>query len=445
MNVIVNSQTSRMERFKKFATNPWTILGCVLFGGFLGISAPEFSKDLAVVGAVYVDLLKMIVLPFMVSAVIFSLQKLFRDGGAATVLGRVVVVFLVISAVAAILSAAVGLVLKPGGDITPEVRIALGHLVGADTDSSNTDMAFRKVEVPPKPLTLQDIFTSLIPSNIFASLANGETLKALVFALLFGFAIGQVPGRLADGLSQSLETIYQACQTLTRWVNLPVPVILVCMTASQFAQTGIEPLYSMMGFVIAFVVISVLLLLLSLLILSHRSGRPLSEAMNAMRDTFTLGIATNNSATCMPAMVDGLVSHLNFARSRVELLVPLSVSLLRMGAIAYFVCGTLFVAALYGRPLATAEVALIVGLSVMSGFASAGMAGILTITLVGTVCSYLGLPFEAAFILFVAVDPICAMARTSVTVIGACAAVALICPKPDTETEAEIPPEQVQA
>ena len=423
---------SRLQRFKTFATSPWTVLVCVLAGGFLGWAAPAFSKNLAVIGTAYVDLLKMIVLPFMVSAVIFSLQKLFKDGGAGEVLGRVVVVFFAMSVLAAAFSAAGTLVLQPGGDMTAESRIALGNLVGADTDSSNTDMAFRKVEEPPKALGLQDIFASLIPSNIFASLANGETLKALVFALLFGFAVGQVPGRLSEGLSQSLETIYYACQTLTRWVNLPVPLVLVCMTASQIADTGIEPLYTMMGFVLAFLAISALLLALAIAVLSHRSGQSFSVALHAMRDTFTLGVATNNSSTCMPAMVDGLVEHLNFARSRVELLVPLSVSLLRIGAIAYFVCGTLFVAALYGRPLSAFDVVLVVGVSVLSGFASAGMAGILTISLVGTVCSYLGLPFEAAFILFVAVDPICAMARTTVTVVGSCAAVALVCPKPST-------------
>ncbi len=426
---MVNPAT-KLQRFKKFASSPWTVLGCVLLGGFLGWAAPTFSKNLAVIGVVYVDLLKMIVLPFMVSAVIFSLQKLFHDGGAAKVLGRVLVVFLVCSVLAAVVSAIGTLVMHPGGNMTAESRLALGNLVGADTDSSNTDMAFRKVEEPPKPLGLQDIFASLIPSNIFASLANGETLKALVFALLFGFAVGQVPGRLSEGLSQSLETIYHACQTLTRWVNLPVPLVLVCMTASQIATTGLEPLYTMMGFVVAFLAVSMVLLVMTIAILAQRSRRSFSDALNAMRDTFTLGVATNNSSTCMPAMVDGLVGHLNFARSRVELLVPLSVSLLRTGAIAYFVCATLFVAALYGHSLTAMEVALVVGVSVLSGFASAGMAGILTISLVGTVCGYLGLPFEAAFILFVAVDPICAMARTTVTVIGSCAAVALVCPKP---------------
>ena len=77
------------QRFKRFANSPFTVLCCILFGGFLAWAAPGFSKTLTVVGAVYVDLLKMIVLPFMMSSVIFSLQKLFRGGSTATILGRV--------------------------------------------------------------------------------------------------------------------------------------------------------------------------------------------------------------------------------------------------------------------------------------------------------------------------------------------------------------------
>jgi len=141
-------------------------------------------------------------------------------------------------------------------------------------------------------------------------------------------------------------------------------------------------------------------------------------------------VATNNSATCMPAMVSGLVEQLQFARARVELLVPLSISLLRVGAVAYFVCSTLFIAALYGRSMSVLDLGVLVLVSVLSGFASAGMAGVVTVSLVGTICSYLTLPFEAAFILLMAVDPICAMARTAVTVICSCAAVASICAEP---------------
>ena len=58
------------------------------------------------------------------------------------------------------------------------------------------------------------------------------------------------------------------------------------------------------------------------------------------------------------------------------------------------------------------------------------LTGLVTISLTGMACGYLGLPFEAAFILFVAVDPICDMLRTLVLVVGNSAAVSLICSRP---------------
>ncbi|MCU6499863.1 dicarboxylate/amino acid:cation symporter [Rugamonas sp. A1-17] len=421
---------SSMQRFQHWALNPWTVVGCVLAGGLLGWASPRLARHLGVVGVVYVDLLKMIVLPFMISAVIFSLQNLYRDGGAARIFKRVVVVFVSFSLIVAVLATVSSLLVRPGGNLPAETRAALGKIVSADGESSNTEMAMRAEEVPPHHTELKDVLQSLIPQNIFASLANGETLKALVFALLFGFAAGQVPSRISGGLHQALETIYHACQTLTRWVNLPVPFVLVCMAASQVAQTGLQPIAAMAGFVILFLLVCGVLMAMAMALISRRAGVSYGAVMEAMREPFALGVATNNSATCMPAMVSGLVDQLQFARARVELLVPLSISLLRVGAVAYFVCSTLFIAALYGRSMSALDLGVLVLVSVLSGFASAGMAGVVTVSLVGTICSYLTLPFEAAFILLVTVDPICAMARTAVTVIGSCAAVASICAQP---------------
>ena len=427
-------------KLHRFSTNPLTVLACVMLGGLLGWAAPALSKNLSVVGLIYLDLLKMIVMPFMVSAVIFSLQRLFRDGGAGKILGKITMVFVVFSVVSALASAVGTLLMQPGGHMSIDSKAAMGKIIGESVDNGNIDMALRGVEVQTTTNTLTTVISSLLPSNIFDSLAKGETLKALVFSLLFGFAVGQLHGRTSDSMSNMLETVYQACQLLTRWVNIPVPLVLICMTASQVGNTGLDPLVIMMEFVVAFLVVSLALLAVSVLILRWRSGRSLAQVFDSMRETLTLGVATNSSANCMPAMVDGLVERLHFARTRVELLVPLSVSLLRIGAVAYFVCGTLFVAELYDRDLSAAEIGLVVLISALSGFASAGMAGILTISLIGTSCNYLGLPFEAAFILFVAVDPICAMVRTAVTVISSCAAVSIVCAKPTGSAEAILKP-----
>jgi Na+/H+-dicarboxylate symporter len=398
------------------------------------------SKNLAFVGLVYLDLLGMIVMPFMVSAVIFSIQRLLKDGGAGKILGKITMVFVVFSLVGALAAAVGTLFIEPGGQMSIASKAAMGKIIGESGDNGNIAMALRSVEEQADVNAVTKVVGSLIPSNIFDSLAKGETLKALVFSLLFGFAVGHLQGRASDSMGQTLETVYQACQLLTRWVNIPVPLVLICMTASQIGHTGFDPLVIMMEFVVAFSVVSLVLLAVSVLILRWRSGRSLAVVFDSMRETLTLGVATNSSANCMPAMVDGLVERLHFARARVELLVPLSVSLLRVGAVAYFVCGALFVAELYDRHLTAVEVGLVVLVSALSGFASAGMAGILTISLIGTACTYLGLPFEAAFILFVAVDPLCAMVRTAVTVICCCAAVSIVCDEPNGSAEVDLQP-----
>jgi Na+/H+-dicarboxylate symporter len=402
----------------------------VALGAMIGWAAPGAARPLALVGAVYVDLLTMVVLPFMMSAVVLSLQNLYREGGAGRIVQRVVLVFAILALAAAALAAIGSLLLRPHGGMSEATRAALGNIVGGDAGTSNTTMSLLKAEPAPASASAQDILKTLIPSNIFAALANGETLKALMFALLFGFAVGQVPSRISNGLQNALETVYKACQTLTHWINLPLPAILVCMAAGQVARTGVGALAAMAGFVIGFLAIAVLVIGLALALVRHRAGGSIGAVTAALREPFALGVATNNSAACMPAMVEAMVSRLGFARARVELLVPLSVALLRAGPVAYFVCGSMFIAALYGRALTAADLGLLVMLAALAGFASSGMAGVVTVSLMGAVCTGLALPFEAAFVLFVAVDPVCAMARTAVTVIVNCAAVSLICARP---------------
>ena len=413
-----------------FVLNPWVVIISLGAGVAFGMLAPLLATPLAFVGDIYVDLLKMITLPFMVSAVIFSLQRLFRDGGTASLLGRVALVFLAFSAFVAIAGAATLLILRPGENLPSSTMHTFGQIVGGDLSASDTAMNLRGVDEVKKTASFADMLVSLVPANIFSALANGDTLKTLVFALLFGLAVGHVPTRISDGLTQALETVYHACQTLMRWLSFPLPAVLFCMSAAQLGKTGIEPLKAMGAFVVAFLVVSALLLAVAAVIIWKRSNGTLGQTLNALRGPFALALATRSSATCMPIMIESLVTRLGFARSRVELLVPLTVSLLRIGPVVYYVCATLFIAQIYGRSLSPVEIGIVLTSSVLAGFASAGMTGLVTVSLIGMTCTYLGLPFEAAFILFLAVDPVCDMLRTLVLVIGNTAAVAVVCPRP---------------
>ncbi len=419
------------QRIQQFILKPWVIIACLLLGFSLGLTQPAIGLELGVVGDIYVDLLKMIVLPFMVSAIVFSLQRLFQEGGASRIAGRVVLAFAGFSMVAAVIGVVTLSLAQPGSNLSETTLTTFGRIVGNDLSSTDTAMNLYGADMTQsKGKSLEEVVLSLIPSNIFEALAKGETLQVLIFCLLFGMALGHIPNRISGGFSQILETVYETCQALMRWLNFPIPIVLICMSASQIASSGIEPLLAMANFVLAFAVASMVFLALAVVVIWKRSNASLSETLNALREPFALAIATRSSVTCMPAMIKSLVQQLSFAKAKVELLVPLSVSMLRVGPIIYYACATLFIAQLYGRSLSAEEILLLLAASVLAGFASAGMTGLVTLSLTSMACGYLGLPFEAAFILFLAVDPICDILRTLVLVIGNTAAVATICPRP---------------
>jgi Na+/H+-dicarboxylate symporter len=411
----------------QFAINPFVIFASLALGAVLGLKLPAFSAQLAFVGDVYVDLLKMVVLPFMISAVIFSLQKLLRQGNTGIVLKRTCIVFSATLVVVAALGFTGQMLVQGSGPASAAQTEEYGRIVGSDASSSDTEIELHGPFVEKKTNFTEMLRASLVPTNIFAALSQGDALKALVFALLFGAAIGTVNAQLADGLGRGLETIYQASQRLTHWLNYPLPLILVCMTAGQLAKTGLEPMQTMLSFMLEFTAAAALVLGLAVVTIWQRSGQPLKMTLQSLRTPAALALATRSSATCMPAMIETLTEGLRFQRDRVELLVPLSISLLRIGPVLY---ATLFVAQLYGRTLTLDEFALIGVAAILAGCASAGMTGLVTVSLTSIVCGYMRLPFEAAFVLFLAVDPVCDMLRTLVLVVGNTAAVSLICDKP---------------
>ena len=161
-----------------------------------------------------------------------------------------------------------------------------------------------------------------------------------------------------------------------------------------------------------------------------------------------MAIATRSSVTCIPAMIDLLTERLSFRRDVVELLVPLLTALVRAGPIVLYVVGPIFVAQLYGRALSVGDLAFIGILAALLGPATSGMAGITIVAQVGIICGYLGLPFEAAFVLFASVDAVTDTLRTLIlvfTISAATAAIAPIEPHPEHvyAPEEVIPPEPV--
>ena len=422
------------RKIQHLVLNPIVVTSSIVLGGLTGYFFPGVGKSIGFLGSLYVDLLKMIILPFMLSAVIFSLRSIFvKSEKMGELLQKIFKWYVISMVVVAIIGVGSALLLKPGSGLDEATLKAFGNLIQADTNTT-TDMEITLSSQPVEAHTgskMGEIINQVIPSNIFAALSKGDTVKVLVFALLFGLALGHIPANISEALTSSLETVYTASQRLTHWFNLLLPLASFAMAAEQLATTGFEPMRIMLKFLEVFLLATCLVLSLSIFAIWRKSGSSIGEVLSSQQESFFMAISTRNSTACMPNMIESLVWRLRFNKPEVELLIPLSISILRIGPVVYYTIATIFIAQLYGRALTPGDIMLVFAVSILAGVASTGMTSIVAVAQTSVVCTYLGLPFEAAFVLFVAVDPVADMLRTAMLVLGINAVTALICSKPE--------------
>lgn len=419
-----------MRIFKRLLTHPLVIIAAILLGGLTGWLAPEFGKSLKFLGTAYIDLLKMVVLPFLISAVIVSINRLARDPSASQYMGRITLLLPTGMLLACLAGMAWMYLAQPGAGLDQAALHAFGQLVQSDLSGVETSVRLLAppVEAADKGF-LGELLGRLVPENVFGALSLGDTLKALVFSLLFGLAVAASPGERAISLIDVCDTVFRACQRLTAWLLYLLPLASFALAAEQIASTGLEPFRVMLHFLLAFGMVTALLLVVCVIIIWRRAGAGFGAVLRAQEEPFFIAVASRNSAACMPAMMTSLTDRLGFDKTITELLVPLGTALFRVGPALYYCMATLFIAQLYGRELSAVDYGLVLLASLIAGFASTGMNGIVTISQTAVVCALLGLPFEAAFVLFVAIELACDTLRTVLLVISINALVSLIAPR----------------
>ncbi len=424
------------------STSPSVVLASVIAGLCLGNLSPGFSLSINFVSELYVNLLKMITLPFMMAAVIYSITLLLKSEDISGILGRIVSLFFFFMFACTLVGLVVGFVMGPGRGLSEHTLSMLGKLVGEDlnhTDQIEMTL-FGKLPVV-NSLRISDTLMGIVPNNIFVALFNGDTVKVLIFSLIIGLVVGHLPSQVSQPLIDALNGIFHACLKLTIWLNYLLPLVLIAMVAYQTATMGIEPLKMMLGFIVTLGVASLIVIFVSFIALQRASGQKWKTVWDSQRETIFFVIATRNSMAAIPLMIDGLVKHLGFNKSRIELMVPLGVSLLRVGPALFYTIATLFIAQLYGRVLLPFEWVIIVIASVIAAFASSGMTGLTTISLTGIVCSLLGLPFESLIVLFAAIDTLSNTLRVVVTALCANAFAAMACKQENENQSLKAVPE----
>lgn len=420
--------------------NPLTVTASLSLGAVFGANFPEQHATYALINEVYIDLCKVIILPFLVSSVIISTYQLASSKSAKSYLRRIVTCMLV----GMLLAGAVGLVymavMAPGGGLSQDTIRSLGRMVQVDSSVVETRISLLTPYSPQQDDGLiAKLIVRLIPSNVFNALSTGDTLKTLVFALFFGLSVALVHRGEGNSLIDTCQTVFQTCQTMMTWLLYPLPLASFSLAAEEVSSRGFEPFFLMLNFIIAVAVSMVVLIVLCVLIIAYRSRRSVLDVLRSHKETSYIALSTCSSALCMPSMITAMGERLGFSRGITQLIVPLGTSLFRVASVQYYAMATIFIAQLYGRELSFDDYLVVLLVSVIVGVSSTGMGGILYVSQTGIVCSFLDLPFEAVLVLLVAVDPIIDFIHTLATVFSVDALVALVATGKEQDEDALLP------
>jgi len=143
-----------------------------------------------------------------------------------------------------------------------------------------------------------------------------------------------------------------------------------------------------------------------------------------------VALGTRSSLASLPSTIHSLVDKLGFDHTEVNLYTPLGVTICRYGNVIYFALAAFFIAQLYETSLGMAEILTVLVASILAGMATAGATGVLTLSMMTIVLEPLGLPWSAAIVLFIAIDPIVDPLRTLLIVHTNMAATSVIGSRP---------------
>lgn len=399
----------------------WQILIALILGIVVGAvlhNQPEIKDSivnnvLTPLGKIFISLIKMIVIPIVFSTLILGIAGV----GSTKSLGRLgfktILYFEIITTIAILVGLFAANIFHPGSGID------MSQLV--QTDISQYKHTTEEVQSQSHGI-IQTIL-SLIPTNIISSMAHGEMLPVIFFAVLFGIGLSSLPATTKDPL---LNVFHAVSETMFRVTHIimkyaPVGVFgLIAVTVANFGFASLIPL----GKLVVLVYGAILFFALVVLgITAKMFSINIFTLFKILKDELILAYSTASSETVLPRIMQKMEAY-GAPKAISSFVIPTGYSFNLDGSTLYQSIAAIFIAQLYGIEMSISQQVILVVTLMITSKGIAGVPGVSFVVLLATLGS-VGIPVEGlAFI--AGVDRIMDMARTALNVVGNALAVLVI-------------------
>ncbi len=348
-----------------------------------------------VVGKLFVNALKMLVVPL----VFFSLICGVCGIGSINTLGRVGTKSFALYMLTTAVAIAVAI------SISASVGLGQGMELQAAT-------SFETKEAPP----LKNVLIDIVPSNPIKAMANGDMLPLIFFSILVGISILLV-GKKASKFAESAEIANEIMMKMVSIIMAVAPYAVFALIARSISQLGIDLLSHLAGYATILIGSLFIHLFITLMIvLKLFSGLSPIMFIKKIRNTQVFAFSTASSNATIPITLRTATERLGVDNSVASFTVPFGATINMDGTAIMQGVATVFIANLYGLDLTTADYLTVILMSVLASIGTAGVPGV-GLVMLSMVFTQVGLPVEGIG-LILGVDRLMDMIRTAVNVSG---------------------------
>ena len=392
---------------KKNSLGTWIILAMFL-GIFLGVILEERSVMLAPLGDLFMQLIKMLVLPLVMVSIISGAASLGGTRSAGKIGGLTFTYYLGTTAVAVMMGLVCGHIFQPG--------------IGVDRLALETMFSFEFADKGATPGFWETIL-GIIPANPFKALLDGNVLQILFFSLFYGFGVSTLKDEKKSKLITFFNSITDALIWMIGKVMWMAPLGVLGLMADAVGTFGYEILSLVLKLFILYLFVLLIQTFAVYPTLVHwLSSTRAIDFIKKITKAQIVALSTSSSMATLPVTMKTCEEDLDVSNESCSFILPLGATINMDGNAIYYSLVAMFFAQMFGIDLGMTEYIAIIATATIGSIGQAGVPG--PTLLVVAVLLAANIPVEGLPILF-GVDRLFDMLRTVTNITGdsACAVI----------------------
>jgi len=395
-----------MKKRFKFSL-AWQILAGLVLGIIVGAvfyGNPGVEKYLQPLGTIFLNMIKMIVVPIIVSTLIIGVAGTGNIKQLGKLGGKTLLYFEIVTTIAIVVGLLSANLFHPGEGID----------MSSLTKTSIDQYVHTTEEVQSSSHGILDIIVNIVPKNVVSAMAAGDMLAIIFFSVIFGLGVAAI-GDKGKPVLAFFEGVADAMFWVTNFVMrfAPLGVFgLIGVTVSKFGLASLLPLGKLMILVYATMAFFIVVVLGGI---AKLVGINIFHLMKTLKDELLLAYSTSSSESVLPRVIEKM-QKFGCPKDIVSFVVPTGYSFNLDGSTLYQALAAIFIAQMYGIDLSIMEQITLVLVLMVTSKGIAGVPGVSFVVLLATLGT-VGIPIEGlAFI--AGIDRLLDMARTVVNVVG---------------------------